>query len=158
MKNILKRGLSMVLMLIMLVGLLPVTAYAKVDSSGKPLDLQNKLVVSIYTTEGTFPGEPATHSSSEYISFNSSFEQTSASGTFKSSAETELDPSILESKDLAQGAGDGSTKVWGVFSADGLDKYFLDTASITKEENELKIIKAIKNNGMSDKPVIFMFF
>ena len=142
MKNMLKRGLSMVLALIMVVGLLPVTAFAAVDSSGKPTDLKNKLVLSIYTTEGTFPGEPATHGSSEYISFNSNFAKTSASGQFKSSAETELNSSILG--DLIQGAANGSNTVWGVFSADGLDQYFLETASIIQPANESKIIQVVK--------------
>ena len=75
MMKMMKRGLSFVLVLIMVAGLLPVTASAAVDSTGKPTNLENKIVLSIYTTEGTFPGEPATHGSSEYISFNSSFKQ-----------------------------------------------------------------------------------
>ena len=145
MKSMLKRGLSAFLALIMVVGLLPVTAFAAVDSSGKPTDLKNKLVLSIYTTEGTFPGEPATHSSSEYISFNSNFAETSASGQFKSSAESELSPSILEPGVLTEGAASGNNKVWGVFSAEGLDQYFLPDASIIKPESESKIIQAIKN-------------
>ena len=125
--------------------MLPLTAFAAVDSSGRPTDLKNKLVLSIYTTEGTFPGEPATHGSSEYISFKSDFTTTSASGQFKSSAEDELDPSILGENVLVQGTGNSSTKVWGVFSADGLDQYFLKDASIIQPENEKKIIQEVKN-------------
>lgn len=36
MKKILKRGLSLVLALVMVTGLMPVTAFAAVDSSGRP--------------------------------------------------------------------------------------------------------------------------
>ena len=133
MKNILKRGLSLVLALIMIVGLMPVTAFAAVDSTGKPTDLKNTLVLSIYTPEGSFPGEPAMHDSADYESFNSKFEITSASGKFKDNATSELDPAILN--DLVQGASNGKNTVWGIFSADGLDKYFLNNASITNEDN-----------------------
>ena len=156
MKKILKRGLSLVLAMIMVVGLLPVTAYAKVDSTGKPLDLANKLVLSIYTPEGSFPGEPAMHGSSEYISFNSSFQQTSASGQFKSSAESELNENVLD--DVDEGASNGNNTVWGVFSADGLkEKYFKSDASIIQPANEAKIIRAIKGtavNGMTDAEIL----
>lgn len=148
MKNMLKRGLSAVLALILVVGLLPVTAFAAVDSTGKPTDLKNTLVLSIYTPEGSFPGEPAMHDSDDYESFNSKFEITSASGKFKDNATSELDPAILN--DLVQGASDGKNTVWGIFSADGLDKYFLNNASITNEDNEVKIIKAIKGNAVKN--------
>lgn len=148
MKNILKRGLSLVLALIMIVGLMPVAAFAAVDSTGKPTDLNNTLVLSIYTPEGSFPGEPAMHGSADYESFNSKFEITSASGKFKDNATSELDPAILN--DLVQGASSGKNTVWGIFSADGLDKYFLNNASITNEDNEVKIIKAIKGNAVKN--------
>lgn len=150
MKKILKRGLSFFLALIMVVGILPVTAFAAVDSTGKPTNLKDKLILSIYTPEGSFPGEPATHGSSEYISFNSNFVKTSASGQFKSSAETELSTSILGQGVLVEGTGNSDTKVWGVFSADGLDQYFLEDASIIQASSELKIIKAIKGNAVNN--------
>ena len=156
MKKILKRGLSLVLALVMMAGLLPVTALAAVDSSGKPTDLKNTLVLSIYTPEGSFPGEPAMHSSADYISFNSSFAKTSASGQFKSHAEGELKSSVLN--DLVQGASNGNNSVWGVFSADGLkEKYFESNASIIQPANEAKIIRVIKGNavkGMSDDEIL----
>ena len=142
MKKILKRGLSLVLALVMVTGLLPVTAFAAVDSSGKPTDLNNTLVLSIYTPEGSFPGEPAMHGSEDYISFNSSFAKTTASGKFKDNAVGELKQSVLN--DLVQGASNGSNTVWGVFSADGLkEKYFESDASIIKRENEITMIKAV---------------
>ena len=149
MKNILKRGLSLVLALVMAVGLLPVTAFAAVDSSGKPTDLNNTLVLSIYTPEGSFPGEPAMHGSAEYISFNSNFAKTSASGKFKDNATSELNTSVLD--DMVQGASNGSNTVWGVFSADGLkEKYFKPNASIIQPANEAKIIRVIKGNAVKN--------
>ena len=128
MKKIWKRGLSFVLALVMVAGLLPVTAFAAVDSTGKPTDLNNTLVLSIYTPEGSFPGEPAMHGSEDYISFNSKFAKTSASGKFKDSAASELKEDILA--DMVQGTSSGNNTVWGVFSADGLkEKYFKSDAS-----------------------------
>ena len=149
MKKILNRGLSLVLALIMVVGLLPVTTFAAVDSSGKPTDLNNTLVLSIYTPEGSFPGEPAMHGSEDYISFNSKFKTTSASGKFKDNATTELNTSILN--DMVQGASNGNNTVWGVFSAEGLkEKYFKSDASIIQPANEATIIRAIKGNAVKN--------
>ena len=80
MKKMLKRGLSLVLTLIMVAGLLPVSASAKVNNNtGYPLDLDNDLILSIYTKDGEFPGEPALHDSGNYVSFNSSFKISSPS-------------------------------------------------------------------------------
>ena len=142
MKKIWKRGLSFVLALVMVAGLLPVTAFAAVDSTGKPTDLNNTLVLSIYTPEGSFPGEPAMHGSEDYISFNSQFAKTSASGKFKDSAASELKEDILA--DIVQGTSSGNNTVWGVFSADGLKgKYFKSDASIIQRENEITMIKAV---------------
>ena len=155
MKKILKRGLSLVLVLVMLTGLLPVAAFAAVDASGKPTDLNNTLVVSIYTPEGSFPGEPAMHGSEDYISFNSKFATTSASGKFKDSAASELKTEILA--DLVQGASDGKNTVWGVFSAEGLkEKYFKSDASMIQPANEAKIIRAVKGlgNSVSDEDIL----
>ena len=56
MRKIWKKGLSLVLVMVMVIGLLPVTAFAAVDATGKPTDLNNTLVLSIYTPEGSFPG------------------------------------------------------------------------------------------------------
>ena len=156
MKKFLKRGLSLVLALVMVAGLLPVTAFAAVDSSGKPTDLNNTLVLSIYTPEGSFPGEPAMHGSDDYISFNSKFSTTSASGKFKDNATTELKTEILA--DMVQGTSNGNNTVWGVFSADGLkEKYFKTDASIIQPANEAKIIREIKDKavkGMSDEEIL----
>ena len=118
MKNVLKRVFSFILVLVIAAGMMPITAYAAVDSTGKPTDLNNTLVLSIYTPEGSFPGEPAMHGSEDYISFNSKFAKTSASGKFKDDATSELELNVLD--DMVQGTSNGSNTVWGVFSADGL--------------------------------------
>lgn len=151
MKRIWKKGLSFVLAVIMVMSLMPTTAFAAVDSSGKPTDLNNTLVLSIYTPEGSIPGEPATHGSEDYVSFNSKFNETTASGKFLDSAATELKEEVLN--DLVQGASNGKNTVWGVFSADGLkEKYFKNdaNATIVKPENEAKIIKTIKGDDTID--------
>ena len=89
MKKILKRGLSLVLVLVMMTGLMPVTAFAAVDSSGRPKDVNNTLVLSIYTGSG-FPGEPAVYGTSDYKNINSKFAVKSGA-TFASSAKDQLD-------------------------------------------------------------------
>ena len=68
-----KRSISLLLTLVMLLGMLPTTASAAHDGSGKPLDMTDNVVLSLYT--GTdFPGEPNTHmDTSGYVSFSSSF-------------------------------------------------------------------------------------
>lgn len=142
MKKILKRGLSLVLTLIMVVGLLPVTAFAAVDSSGRPTDLNNTLVLSIYTGNG-FPGEPAVYGTSNYKNINSSFAVKSGA-TFASSAANQLDWEKIK-KDLVQGTTSGSTSVWGVYDANGTKDYFQEDATIIKRENEIQMIRAVKN-------------
>ena len=152
MKKILKRGLSLVLALIMAVGLLPVTAFAAVDSSGRPQDVANKLILAIYNGTG-FPGEPAVYSPTSYKNINSKFE--AKSGTFASSAKDQLDWNKIE-PDLLQGKTSGNTKVWGVYDASGAKDYFLPTASIIQPANEAKIIRAIKSDvaNKSDDEVL----
>lgn len=143
MKNILKRGLPMVLALIMMVGLLPVTAFAAVDSSGRPKDVNNSLILSIYTGTG-FPGEPAVYGTGNYMNINSSF-AVRKGATFASSAKDQLDWDKID-RDIVQGSSSGSTSVWGVYDANGTKNYFLSSASIIQPENEAKIIRAIKTN------------
>lgn len=142
MKKFLKRGLSLVLALVMVAGLLPVTAFAAVDSSGKPTDLNNTLVLSIYTGSG-FPGEPAVYGTSNYKNINSSF-AVRRGATFASSAANQLDWEKIK-KDLVQGASSGNTSVWGVYDANGTKDYFLPGASIIDRDNEIKMICAAKN-------------
>ena len=145
MKKILERGLALTLALVMVIGLLPVTAFAAVDSSGKPTDLNNTLVVSIYVGDG-FPGEPAVFGTSDYRNINSSFEVKSGA-TFASSASGQL---IWEkvNQDIVQGTSSGSTSVWGVYDANGTKDYFQEDASVIKRENEIKMIRAV--NGISE--------
>ena len=145
MKKILKKGLSLVLALVMVAGLLPVTAFAAVDSSGKPTDLNNTLVLSIYTGEG-FPGEPAVYGTGDYRNINSNFAVQSGA-TFASSASGQL---IWEkvNEDIVQGASSGSTSVWGVYDANGTKDYFKEGATIINRENEIDMIRAVK--GISE--------
>ena len=139
MKNVWKRGLSLALALVMVAGLLPVTAFAAVDSSGKPTDLNNTLVLSIYTGDG-FPGEPAVYGTGDYKNINSSFAVKSGA-TFASSAADQLNWEKVKN-DLVQGASSGSTSVWGVYDANGTKDYFQEGATIIKRENEIKMICA----------------
>ena len=141
MKKILKRGLSLVLALIMVVGLLPVTAFAAVESSGRPKDVNNTLVLSFYTGDG-FPGEPAVYGTGNYKNINSSFAVKSGA-TFANTANNQLDWDKIN-KDIVQGASSGSTSVWGVYDANGTKDYFLPDASIIDPDNEIKMIRAVK--------------
>ena len=152
MKKIWKKGLSFVLALIMVTGLFPVTVLGAVDSSGRPKDVNNKLILAIYTGDG-FPGEPAVYGTSNYKNINSSF--AAKSGTFASSANSQLDWDKIN-KDIVQGASSGSTSVWGVYDAEGTKDYFLENASIIQPENEAKIIRAIKTDmkNKSDAEVL----
>lgn len=152
MMKTLSKGISFLLAFVLLVGMMPTAVFAAVDSTGKPTDLTNSIVLSIYTPDGQFPGEPAVYGTSNYKSFKSDFTLGSTSSwsavIFKESAEGELDPSILDN--LVEGTPSGSTTVWGAYDANGIKKYFLDDASIIKRENEIKMIRAIKNISESE--------
>ena len=145
--KLLKKSLSFLIVLTMLVAVLPTTALAAVDSTGKPTDLANDIVLSIYTPDGQFPGEPAVYGTSNYKSFKSDFTLAStsflSSSVFKDDAESELKPSILDN--LVEGSHSDTITVWGVYDPNGIKEYFRDDASITKEANEIKMIRAIKN-------------
>ena len=124
MKNILKRGLSFALALVMMVGLLPVTAFAAVDNAtGMPKDVNNTLVLAIYTGEG-FPGEPAVYGTEQYKNINSSFAVKSGS-TFASTANNQLNWSKIQ-KDIVQGTASSNTYVWGVYDANGTKDFALE--------------------------------
>lgn len=150
MKKLLKRGLSLVLTLIMVVSLLPVTAFAAVDSTGRPDGLNYKLVLSIYKGDD-FPGEPAVYGTTSYQNINSSFK--ARTGTFASTAKDHLKWEEID-KDLLQGQTNGSTKVWGVFDVSGLNHYFDDDSTILAREAD--IIRAMKSDmvGKSDAEVL----
>lgn len=152
MMKLLKKSLSFTIVLAMLITMIPATVWAAVDSAGKPTDLANDIVLSIYIPEGQFPGEPAVYGTNNYKSFKSDFTLASTSilsnAVFKSSAESELDPSILDN--LVEGTPSGNTTVWGAYDANGMKKYFLEDASIIKRENEIKMIRAIKSISESE--------
>ena len=152
----LRKGLSFILAVIMVMGLLPVTAYAAVDSTGRPKDVNNSLILSIYTGSG-FPGEPAVYGTSNYKNFNSNFEIRSGA-TFASSSNNQLDWTKID-KDIVQGTASGNTTVWGVYDANGTKDYFLDNASIIQPENEAKMIRAIKTDmsGKTDSEVLAQY-
>lgn len=155
MRKMWKKGLAFFLAVIMTVGMLPTTALAAVDSTGRPTDLKNTLVLSIYTGDG-FPGEPAVYGTSNYKNFNSSFKVQSGA-TFKSSAESELDTKILQH--MVQGTPSGNTTVWGAYDANGMKNYFREGASIIQPENEAKMIRAIKTElkNASDEDVLSQY-
>ena len=73
MMKIFKKGISFLIAFALLVGMMPSTVFAAVDSTGKPTDLKNGIVLSVYTPEGQFPGEPAVYGTSNYKSFKSDF-------------------------------------------------------------------------------------
>jgi len=140
MKKILKRGLSLVLTLVMLVGLLPVTAFAKVNNdTGMPLDVDDTLVLSIYTGNG-IPGEPVVHGTTGYRNINSNFK--AASGDFASTAKSHLNEDMVLN-DIREGVPGDNTYVWGIYNSTGLKAYFNQNSTILEKETE--IIKAIKN-------------
>lgn len=148
MKKFFKKSLAFLVALMMLIGMIPTTVMAAVDGSGKPIDLANKIVLSIYTPEGQFPGEPAVYGTSNYKSFKSDFTLGTSSFfsnavVFKDSAETELDPSILDN--LVEGAHSNSTTVWGAYDANGMKRFFRSDSTIINRNNEIKMIRAIKN-------------
>lgn len=147
MKKILSKGLSIILAVVMIAGLLPTAVFAAVDSTGRPKDVNNELVLSIYTGSG-FPGEPAVYSTTNYKNYNSKFEVKSGA-TFANSAKNQLDWNKIQ-EDIVQGTSSGSTSVWGVYDANGTKDYFLENASIIQPENEAKMIRAIKTE-LKDK-------
>ena len=153
MKKILSKGLSIILAVVMIAGLLPTTVFAAVDSTGRPKDVNNELVLSIYTGSG-FPGEPVVYSTTNYKNYNSKFEVKSGA-TFANSAKNQLDWNKIQ-EDIVQGTSSGSTSVWGVYDANGTKDYFLENASIIQPENEAKMIRAIKTElkNKSDAEVL----
>ena len=151
--KIFKKGISFLIAFALLVGMMPSTVFAAVDSTGRPKDVNNELVLSIYIGDG-FPGEPAVYGTSDYKNFDSSFKVKSGA-TFASSAKNQLDWTKIQN-DIVQGTSSGSTSVWGVYDANGTKDYFLNNATIVQPENEAKMIRAIKTNlsNKSDAEVL----
>ena len=144
-KNLMKRIASLALALVMVSGIVPMPVFAEHDSSGKPTDLADRVVLAIYKGNG-FPGEPAVYGTSDYSRFGSDFSASnSTSGIFANSAQGLFKPEILSK--VKQGSASGSTKVWGVYSTGGIKDYFADGSSILQPENELKMIRAIVGNN-----------
>ena len=153
----LKRILSALLVLCMVITLLPNMAFAAHDSSGKPLDLTGSVYLALYTAGNSFPGEPAVYGTTNYLNYNASFSPISY-GTFASSAENLLKPQILD--DVVEGTPSssgwyGSSYVWGVFSTTGGSHYLTEASGLVNadgshnEETEQKIIQGI-GGGLLD--------
>lgn len=150
-----KKGLILFLALFMVFGMLPLTVFASVDKwTGMPKDVADDLVLSIYTPEGEFPGEPAVYGTEKYENFNHKF-AVQKGAVFKSSAKDELNWEKIKA-DIVEGTRNGSTTVWGVYDAAGTKDYFLEDASIIQPANEAKIIRGIKTDvkNLSDEEVL----
>ena len=109
-----KRFLSMILVAALLVSMLPVTAFAAHDSTGKPLDLTGDVYLALYIGGSDFPGEPAEHAVSGYLNLN---------GTFGSNGFGKFAESAVGSRN-------------GIVSSDklGLDKrYFIAVAAYSHD-------------------------
>jgi len=157
-QNVWKRSLSWILVLVLTFGLLPNSVFATHDrSNGKPLDLENTVVLTIYSGS-SFPGEPSTHTNTgDYTGFNSNFNKGS---TYSTKAYNVLEESILS--DVTQGPTSqiwGRTcYVWGVFdtssgsSMDSLAHYFVDGIDnpIFDEDNQTKMIAAAKGISLTE--------
>ena len=142
-KTIWNKLISCVAVLTMILGLLPTTALAAHDSTGKPTDLKNPVYLAIYNKDG-FPGEPAVYGITDYTNFKKDFKKGNWT-TFAARAEEVLKPEILNV--LVQGTPSNNAKVWGIYDDQGTKEYFKAGSSLLKEENELKIVQAIKGNN-----------
>jgi hypothetical protein len=150
MKKFCKKGLSVILAVIMVVGLIPATAYAAIDSTGKPDGLNYDLVLSLYVGEG-FPGEPAVYGTGDYRNFDKNFSIKSGAVFSEvdirgnGGAEGFLNEEAIM-KDLVQGTPSGNTKVWGVYDTNGLRPYFAEGSSIISKAKEAAMIRAVKTD------------
>ncbi len=123
-----QRSLAMLLVVCMVFTLLPASAFAAHDSTGKPIDLNGPVYLALYIGEN-FPGEPAEHSVSDYQNYNGSFEKLNGYvGTFADSANGILKTQILD--DVVQ----GTSGVWGVFSTTGGSRYLLESSGLVDSE------------------------
>ena len=145
--RIFKRVVALVLLACMVIPMVPLSAFAAYDSTGRPLDLKNQLYLAIYLGTDDFPGEPANHATSGYNCLNSNFSLGNSSSVFATTAEEILEPSILD--DVVE----GSDRVWGVFSTSGGSRYLKSSSGlvtgedgqVNKPHNETTEQKIIKN-------------
>ena len=82
-----KRVVALVLLACMVIPMVPLSAFAAYDSTGRPLDLKNQLYLAIYLGTDDFPGEPANHATSGYNCLNSNFSLGNSSSVFATTAE-----------------------------------------------------------------------
>ena len=141
----LKRVISSLIMACLLLALLPVSALAAHDSTGRPTDLTGQVYLSLYNGTG-FPGEPAEHDSADYITFNSDFTVGDGNSVFADSASIVLQNKILE--DVVEGTRTSdwlwTNYVWGVYDAEGSEEYLLADSALTTVANEQKLIRQVK--------------
>jgi len=143
----LKRILSALLVLCMVITLLPNMAFAAYNTAtGKPTDLANKMYLAIYIGGTEFPGEPAGHDISGYFTLEEGFAYNAGSATFADAADGLLNPQILD--DVVE----GTDQVWGVFSTTGGSHYLTEASGLVNadgshnEETEQKIIQLAVDN------------
>lgn len=146
-----KRTLSLFLAMVLLFTLLPQSAFAAHDSTGRPLDLKGDVYLALYIGGNNFPGEPAEHDISGYLNLNSQL-QSPGFVKYAESAKGIIKESILQ--DVVQ----GTSGVWGVFSTTGGSRYLepadglVNTDGSHNSETERKIIQtAIDNRKFSLK-------
>lgn len=143
----LKRILSALLVLCMVITLLPNMAFAAYNTAtGKPTDLANKMYLAIYIGGTEFPGEPAGHDISGYFTLEEGFAYNAGSAVFANKADGLLNPQILD--DVVE----GTDQVWGVFSTTGGSQYLTEASGLVNAdgshnvETEQKIIQMAVDN------------
>lgn len=141
------RVLALLLTLMMVIGMLPTTALAAHDGTGRPTDLAGRVTLAIYNKSG-FPGEPAIYGVSDYTKINSNFKEASFwNGYFNNRASNVLTADILNV--LEEGAHDGNVRVWGYYDPEGASEFFTQNSGLLKQSNEETIIKTIKGSNVN---------
>lgn len=141
------RVLALLLTLMMVIGMLPTTALAAHDGTGRPTDLTGRVTLAIYNKSG-FPGEPAIYGVSDYTKINSNFKEASFwNGYFNNRASNVLTADILNV--LEEGAHDGNVRVWGYYDPEGASEFFTQNSGLLKQNNEETIIKTIKGSNVN---------
>lgn len=141
------RVLALLLTLMMVIGMLPTTALAAHDSTGRPTDLTGRVTLAIYNKSG-FPGEPAIYGTSDYTKIGSNFKAASfLFGYFNSRASNVLTADILDV--LKEGAHSNDMQVWGYYNPEGASKFFTQNSGLLNRSNEETIIKTIKGSNVN---------
>lgn len=135
-----KKIVSLVLALCMFVSMLPTSAFAVSDASGRPLDLDDPVYLSLHVHDDTtahIPGEPAQDGHTAYKYFGGDFNIIEDEvRPFADAASEVFDKKILD--DMIQNCT-GNIKVWGHFDLEGLDQYISNESGI--QDNAKKMIR-----------------